>query len=136
MWRRIENFDLYASLLLAVTLILKVRCIERLSRYVFRYDDTLIIKSYDSTGAIGSEFTPQDILDTLKPMCIPVRKAITWVRCEEKPKVLSGLDFKDEDLTDIIDLYYKVDFSIRAFTLFIDMKNFLKISCGTLQGPQ
>ena len=118
MWRRIEKLDMDASLLLAVTLILKVRCIECLFRYVFRY----IINSYDSTDTLGSEFTPQDMLDTLKPLCIPVRKAIIWVRCEERPKALSSLDFKDEDLTDIIDLYYKVDFCIRAFPLFINMK--------------
>ena len=62
------------------------------------------------------------MLDTLKPMCIPVCKAIIWVRCEERPKALSGLDFKDEDLTDIINLYYKMDFCIRAFPLFIKMK--------------
>ena len=57
-----------AQLLLAITLILKVRCIERLFRYSFRYDDTFIINTYESTDAIGSEFTPQDMLDTLKPM--------------------------------------------------------------------
>ena len=122
-WKRIENLEMDDQLLLAITLILKVRCIERLFRYVFRYDDTFIINSYESDNAIGSEFTPQDILDTLKPMCIPVRRAIAWVRCEHRPKALESLDFKDEDLTDIIDLYYKVDFSIRAFPLFINMKH-------------
>ena len=73
MWRRIKNLELDNQLLFTITLILKARCIERLFRYVFHYDDTFIINSYESTNAIGSEFTPQDMLDTLKPMCIPVR---------------------------------------------------------------
>ena len=85
-WRRIENLEMNDQLLFAMTLILKVRCIERLFRYMFRYDDTFIINSHESDNAIGSEFTPQDMLDTLKPMCIPVRQAISWVRCENRSK--------------------------------------------------
>ena len=122
-WKRIENLELDDQLLLAITLILKVRCIERLFRYLFRYDDTFIINSHESDHAIGSDFTPQDMLDTLKPMCVPVRRAISWVRCKNRPRALESLDFKDEDLIHIIDLYYKVDFSIRAFPLFINMKH-------------
>ena len=61
------------------------------------------------------------MLDTLRPLCVPVRQAIMWVRCEERPIAHSSLDFKDEDLTDIIDLYYKIDYCIRAFPLFVNM---------------
>ena len=96
------------SLLLAITLMLNARAIERLFQYVFRYDDTFIINSHYSNSTLGSDFTPQDMLDTLRPLCFPVRQAIIWVSYEERPKALSGLDFKQEDLTDIIDLYYKI----------------------------
>ena len=61
------------------------------------------------------------MLDTLKPPTLPVRRAIMCVRCEERPKALSSLDFKDEDLTDIIKLYYKVDYCIQAFQLFTNI---------------
>ena len=107
-------------LLLAVTLILKSHA-ERLIHYVFRYDDTFIISSYDQKNSLGSKFTPQDLLDTSKPLCIPVCQAIMMVRCEDRPGVLTYLDFKEQDLTDIIDLYFKGDYCIRAFPLFINM---------------
>ena len=111
MWRRIENLEMDNQLLLAVTLLCNARVIKH---YVFLYDDTFIINSYDSDDNLGSGFTPQDMLDTLRPLCIPVRQVIMWVRCEKIPKALSGLDFKDEDLTHIIDIYYKIDYCIRA----------------------
>ena len=92
MWRRIENSEMDDQLLVAVTLLLKARIIEYLFHYVFRYDDTFIINSYDSDNNLGSEFTPQDMLDTLRPLCIPLRQAIMWVGCEERPKAFSSLD--------------------------------------------
>ena len=63
------------------------------------------------------------MLDILKPLCI-VRQAIYMVRCEDIPLAITCLDFKEEDLTDIIDLYLKVDYCIRAFPFFVNMNHF------------
>ena len=46
----IEKLEMDDQLLVAVTLILKARIIERLFHYVFRYEDTFIINSYDSNN--------------------------------------------------------------------------------------
>ena len=111
-------------LLLAATLILsKSHAIERLFHYIFLYDDTFIISFFEPKDSLGSEFTTQDTLDTLKPLCIPVRQVIMMVRCEDRPGALDYLDFKEEDLTDIIKLYYEVDYCIRTFSLFINMNH-------------
>ena len=59
------------------------------------------------------------MLDTLEPLCIPVRQAIMMVRTEDRPVALTYLDLKEEDLTDIIDLYFIVDYCIRAFPLHL-----------------
>ena len=111
-------------LLLAATLILsKSHAIERLFHYIFLYDDTFIISFFEPKDSLGSEFTTQDTLDTLKPLCIPVRQVIMMVRCEDRPGALDYLDFKEEDLTDIIEFYYKVDYCIRTFPHFINMNH-------------
>ena len=84
-WNSIENLDMELVLLFTVTLILKAHAIERLYCYVSRCDDNFIISSFESPSSIGFEFTPQDMLDTLKPLITPVCQAIILVRCEDRP---------------------------------------------------